>query len=72
MWIYTVTVTYTGSNAFVLFMWPKVTRGTGGWRVTATLSTAEVAAIRAAGIAAGFAFSGISRVPVPPSPEVVP
>lgn len=71
MWIYTVTVTYTGSNAFVLFMWPRVTRGTGSWRVTATLTQAQVAAIRTAGVTAGFAFSDISRVPVP-APEIVP
>lgn len=32
----------------------------------------QVQALRTAGTNAGFTFSNLSRVPVPPAPEVVP
>jgi hypothetical protein len=72
VYIYTVTISYGGSNAFVLFLWDKITRSSGKWPITFTSDAASVATLRTAGTNAGFTFSNISRVPVPPAPEVVP
>ena len=71
MYTYTCDISYVGSNAFVLFLWPRITRGTGVLKQQFKATPAEVAALRTAGTNAGFSFSNITRVPVA-APEVVP
>lgn len=72
MYTYTVTIAYAGSNAFVLFLWARITRGSGSWRFSFQSDPATVATLRTAGTAAQFTFSNIERVPIQPAPEVVP
>lgn len=71
MYTYTATITYTGNNAFVLFMWDRITRRTGQWRISFEATQAEANSIRNAGLTANFVFSNITRVPVP-VPENIP
>lgn len=71
MYQYTITITYGGTNAFVIFLWGKLTRGGGSMVISFTSDPTTVQTLRIAGTNAGFAFSGISRVPVS-TPEIIP
>ena len=74
MFNYTATVTYVGSNAFVLLMWARLTRGAGFLRLQITVDQTQIAAIRTAATNAGFTFTNITRLPVvvDTAPEIVP
>lgn len=74
MFLYTATITYVGSNAFVLLLWARMTRGSGTLRIQITVDQTQIAAVRAAATTAGFTFTNITRMPVvaPPVPEIVP
>lgn len=72
MYAYTVTIAYGGNNAFVQFLWARITRGGGSWTIQFVADAAQVQALRTSGTNAGFTFSNISRIPVPPDPEIVP
>lgn len=72
MYSYTVTISYGGNNAFVQFIWARITRNVGSWTIQFVSDAAQVQALRTSGTNAGFVFSNISRVPLPPGPEIVP
>lgn len=71
MYTYTVTISYGGNNAFVLFVWDRITRGSGSWTISFVSDPTTVQSLRTAGTNAGFLFSNITRVPVA-TPEIVP
>lgn len=71
MYSYTVTISYGGANAFVIFLWNRLTRGSGSLTISFTSDAATVQSLRTSGTQAGFTFSNITRIPVA-SPEIVP
>lgn len=71
MYQYTATISYTGANIFVQFLWARITRNAGSMTLSIVTDPTTIQNLRNAGTAAGFVFSNISRIPVP-TPEIVP
>lgn len=72
MYTYFFTLTYVGADPFIQALMNLLSRGgTGQLRLNVTLTPAQVQVVRNQATTAGFQFSNITRVPVPPDPEAV-